>query len=160
MVLAEVIKMAINPALAILPNRMDSLKARVMLLTIGLQESRFEHRRQMGNGPARGFWQFERGGGVKGVFTHPASTGHVHNLCAARGVPFDIPTIWAALETDDVLAAGVARLLLWTDAYPLPDVEDAGASWDLYLRTWRPGKPHPKTWPAYHQQAREALQIV
>ncbi|PLC06416.1 hypothetical protein CY658_05120 [Variovorax sp. RO1] len=157
MELAQLIKTAINPALAILPMRMDSPRARVMLLSIGLQESHFEHRRQMGNGPARGFWQFERGGGVKGVFTHSASTGHLRNLCDARGVPFDVPTIWAALERDDVLAAGVARLLLYTDPYPLPAEEDAGASWDLYLRTWRPGKPHPRTWPGYHQQAREAL---
>lgn len=160
MELSEVIRTAIAPALAILPSRMGNMQARVMLLTIGLQESRFEHRRQMGNGPARGFWQFERGGGVKGVFTHPASTGHLHNLCAARDVPFDVPMIWARLETDDVLAAGVARLLLFTDPYPLPSVEDAGASWDLYARTWRPGKPHPSTWPGYHQQARAALGLA
>jgi hypothetical protein len=157
MTLADIIKNAINPALAILPMSMDSPKARVMLLATGLQESRFEYRRQMGNGPARGFWQFERGGGVKGVFTHHTSTGHLHNLCKARGVPFDIPTIWAALETDDVLAAGVARLLYYTDPKPLPVVDDAEGSWKLYLRTWRPGKPHPEKWPGYHQQARDAL---
>lgn len=157
MTLADIIKTAVTPALAILPLAMDSPKARVMLLVTGLQESRFQYRRQMGNGPARGFWQFERGGGVKGVFTHHASTGHLHNLCKARGVPFDIPTIWAALETDDVLAAGVARLLYYTDPKPLPDVDDAEGSWALYMRTWRPGKPHPETWPTYHQQAREAL---
>jgi hypothetical protein len=156
MTLSELIKTAINPALAILPMAMDSPKARVMLLATGLQESRFEHRRQMGNGPARGFWQFERGGGVKGVFTH-ASTGHLFNLCKARDVPFDIPTIWATLETDDVLAAGVARLLYYTDPKPLPTVEDAEEAWKLYLRTWRPGKPHPSTWAGYHRQAREAL---
>ncbi|WP_440466979.1 hypothetical protein ACKI1H_27705 [Pseudomonas sp. YH-1] len=28
-----------------------------MLLAIGLQESRFTYRRQMGNGPAKFFWQ-------------------------------------------------------------------------------------------------------
>jgi hypothetical protein len=157
MTLSDIIKTAINPALAILPMSMDTPKARVMLLATGLQESRFEYRRQMGNGPARGFWQFERGGGVKGVFTHHTSTGHLHNLCKARGVPFDVPTIWAALETDDVLAAGVARLLYFTDPKPLPDVDDAAGSWALYLRTWRPGKPHPEKWSGYHQQAREAL---
>jgi hypothetical protein len=157
MTLSEIIKTAINPALAILPMSMDSLKARIMLLATGLQESRFEHRRQMGNGPARGFWQFEKGGGVKGVYNHPASSGHLHNLCKARNVPFDIPTIWAALETDDVLAAGVARLLYYTDPKALPEVDDADGSWKLYLRTWRPGKPHHETWPGYHRQAREAL---
>lgn len=157
MTLTELIKTAINPALAMLPMSMDSPKARVMLLTTTQQEDFRQARRQSGNGPARGLWQFERGGGVKGVFTHPASTGHLRNLCQARSVPFDIPTIWAALETDDVLAAGCARLLYFTDPYPLPEVDDADGSWKLYLRTWRPGKPKPDTWPDYHQQARAAL---
>ena len=43
-----------------------------MLVTIAGQESAWTHRRQI-NGPARGFWQFERGGGVAGVIAHPAS---------------------------------------------------------------------------------------
>jgi len=55
MLLREVMEKAILPALAILPAKMDTPQARVMLLAIGLQESEFAHRRQMGNGPARGF---------------------------------------------------------------------------------------------------------
>lgn len=159
MKLDEVLTSAISPALGLLPLRMDSLKARTMLLAIGLQESGFTLRRQMGDGPARGFWQFERGGGVKGIYNHSASTGHLHNLCLARDVPFDVPTIWARLETDDVLAAGCARLLLFTDPYPLPEADDAGTSWDLYLRTWRPGKPHPERWLINHRAARAALGV-
>ncbi|MDQ0084597.1 hypothetical protein J2W35_004966 [Variovorax boronicumulans] len=143
MELAEVIKTAINPALAILPQAMDTPKARVIVLTTGAHESKYKDRVQVlnggGRGPAMGFWQCERGGGVKGVYTHPASTGHLHNLCAARNVPFDIPTIWATLETDDVLAAGVARLLYYTDPAPLPATDDTEGAWKLYLRTWRPG---------------------
>ena len=48
-----------------LPDRMLSDEAVTMMLAIGYQESRFEHRRQI-RGPARGFWQFEHGGGVVG----------------------------------------------------------------------------------------------
>lgn len=48
---------------------MDSAAARCQMLAIGLQESRLQHRRQNG-GPARGFWQFEKGGGVKGILFH------------------------------------------------------------------------------------------
>lgn len=44
-----------------------------------------------------------------------------------------------ALEVDDVLAAGFARLLLWTDPHRLPAVGDVEGAWQLYLRTWRPG---------------------
>lgn len=151
----EITQSAINPALALLPKHMDTPQARVMLLTIGQQESRFEYRRQMGNGPAKGFWQFERGGGVKGAVNHPASRDLLRELCAARGVPFDAQSIWDAIEDEDVLAAGLARLLLWTDPEKLPSVNDVDSAWELYMRVWRPGKPHIRTWAGFHRLARE-----
>lgn len=159
--LSAIIKAGIEPALALLPAKMGSAAARVMLLAIGMQESRFVHRRQIG-GPARGFWQFEKGtrasrGGVWGVSLHAASKDHLAALCKARSVAFDPDAIYAALEYDDVLAAGVARLLLWTDPKALPAIGDADAAWALYLRTWRPGKPHPETWPAMYPQALAAV---
>ncbi|MOA17734.1 hypothetical protein D3C78_1380020 [compost metagenome] len=64
--------------------------------------------------------------------------------------------MYAALERDDVLAAALARLLLWTDPYHLPEVGDAEGAWDLYMRVWRPGKPHRKTWDTLYAQARTA----
>lgn len=143
---------AISPALALLPANMDSVAARVMLLAIGLQESRFLHRRQIG-GPARGLWQFERGGGVRGVLTHPASRDRARHVCDLRQVDAVAASVYNALETDDVLAAVFARLLLWTDSARLPAVGDAQGAWDLYTRTWRPGKPHPRTWPALYAEA-------
>lgn len=145
--LSNIIETAVAPALAILPKHMDSPAARCMLLAIGLQESGFTCRRQKGNGPACGFWQFELGGGVTGVYRHHTSHEHMHTLCRARGVSFDPRPIWAALETDDVLAAGVARLLLLTDPKKLPALGDEKTAWDYYQRNWRPGKPHPKRWP-------------
>lgn len=146
---------AVGPAMNLLPSKFDSDAAKVMLLAIGLQESRFKFRRQMGNGPARGFWQFEKGGGVKGVMTHDRTYEHARTLCKARGVEFTPAQIWNALEKDDVLAAGFARLLLWSDAGPLPATADAG--WQCYLRNWRPGKPHPETWPEYFAMAKQAV---
>lgn len=152
MMLSDITKAGINPALALLPSKMDTPAARIMLLAIGLQESRFEHRRQIG-GPARGFWQFEQGGGVRGVLTHAASRDFANALCAARGVEPVTAAVYPALETDDVLAAAFARLLLWTDAARLPAAGDSQGAWNLYARTWRPGKPHPQTWPALYAQA-------
>jgi hypothetical protein len=78
MTLSDVIRMALAPALAILPPQMDTPEARMTLLSIGLQESRFIWRQQMGGGPARGFWQCEQGtqssrGGIWGFYLHPAS---------------------------------------------------------------------------------------
>lgn len=158
MTLDEITQSAINPALALLPKHMDSPQARVMLLAIGLQESRFEYRRQMGNGPARGFWQFEQNGGVRGCVNHPASSGLLRQICVARGVAFEPRAIWAALERDDVLAAVVARLLLYTDPRPLPALDDAQGAWDCYYRNWRPGKPHRQTWDDLHARAVECVQ--
>lgn len=158
--LETIIATAVDPALALLPARMDSPQARVLMLAIGLQESRFQYRRQMGNGPARGFWQFEAGGGVKGLMTHTASRDDARRIAQIRGVPWEQRAVWAALEQDDVLAAAFARLLLWTDAYPLPRTDDAFGGWDYYVRCWRPGKPHPQTWPALHRTARAALGLL
>lgn len=150
MTLDQIIKSGIAPAMALLPAVMDSPRARVMLLAIGLQESRFEHRRQLVGspprpiGPAAGFWQFEKGsaasrGGVWGVFLHEASNKPLKALCIARGAAISPGNIWEAIQTDDVLAAGLARLLLWTDQKPLPAAGDEEGAWELYLRTWRPG---------------------
>jgi len=157
MTLKEIIARAFNPALALLPAKMDTPAARVELLAIGLQESRFLHRRQLGGGPARGFWQFERGGGVRGVLTHPASREHAYRICSIRGVEPVAAAVHQALEADDVLAAVFARLLLWTDAWRLPAVGDVQGAWDMYIRTWRPGKPHPQTWGGLYAQAVAAV---
>ena len=157
----------LTPALALLPAAMDSTKARVMLIAIALQESNLAHRWQVlqggGKGPARGLLQFEQGtaatrGGIWGVFIHPTSRYWLSILCAARGVRFDPRPIYEAVETDDVLAAGVARLLLFTDQHKLPELDDVRGAWYLYAsRTWRPGKPKPYSWQANHAAARAAL---
>jgi hypothetical protein len=140
----------------ILGHRFDSPAARAMLWAIGRQEGRMIHRRQIG-GPARGLWQFERGGGVRGVLTHGASKAHALRLCQARGVEATSHSVYPALEHDDVLACGFARLLLFTDAekLPAPSAGNAPAGWGYYLRTWRPGKPHPQTWDAFWKEATE-----
>ena len=69
----------------LLPAKMDSPQARAMLKAIALQESRFEHRKQIG-GPARGFWQFEQGGGVRGVLNHPYSREHIRRILTGKGL--------------------------------------------------------------------------
>lgn len=161
MTLSNVISTAISPAMALLPVQMDTPEARVMLLSIGLQESRFTTRQQIG-GPARGFWQCEQGtqasrGGIWGFFLHPASRYWLSGMCDERGVSFDPVSIYSALDQDDVLAAGVARLGLFTDPQRLPAVDDCASAWALYLRVWHPGKPKPDTWPALHAQAAAAV---
>ena len=156
MPLDEVRRGPIAAALSLLPDHMTSPEAELMMLAIGLQESRFEHRHQIG-GPAHGFWQFELGGGVRGVLTHSSSRDYARSLCAARGVSPSASSVFAAIEHDDILAAGFARLLLWTDSRPLPATGEVQEAWRYYIRNWRPGKPHEKTWAPLYAEAMEEV---
>jgi hypothetical protein len=161
-----IVKTGINPALQLLPKSMDTPEARVMLLAIGLQESRFKHRAQIvnggGKGPARGYWQFERGskasrGGIWGLYLHRSSSGYLSDLCKERDCAFDPFAIWGRIENDDTLAAGCARLMLYTHPKPLPKLGASNDAWIYYLELWRPGKPHQSSWPALYAQALDAV---
>lgn len=159
-VFETILARAIVPAFDLLPENMRSPEAVRMLLAIGMQESRFKYRAQVVKGqpyvkgPARGYWQFEAGGGVRGVMRHEDTRDLARAVCEARGVEFDEATIHAKLETDDVLAAAFARLLLFADSRPLPALTcECDASWDCYVRNWRPGKPHRETWNEFDDAA-------
>ena len=140
----------------VLPGKFNSTAANVLLLAIGLQESRFEHREQIG-GPARGFWQFERGGGVNGVLTHPATAKNAVASCVLRGVNPTKEAVYQRLHEDDLLACAFARLLIYSDPRPLPPPGMANAGWDYYIANWRPGKPHRASWDDLYMQAMRAI---
>lgn len=129
----------------LLNDKFNTQEARIMVAAIAFQESNFEHRTQIGGGPARGFWQFEKGGGVKGVVYCPSTRDFAKAVCKARNIPFDVDEIYIALAFDDVLAASFARLLLWSDPNPMP--ASMSAAWHYYESIWRPGKPRPPDWP-------------
>lgn len=148
---------AIRTALTdFLPQRMDTASARLMMLAIQKQEDPEERRYQVvkrtpktlaenivgertAKGPARSLWQFEEGGGIKGVLTHKSTAEYIRGICDHFDVIPDTAHCWRAIEENDVLAACFARLLLWSDPKPMPAVGDAEGAFDLYLRTWRPG---------------------
>ena len=151
----EALNKVIIPGLKLLPEKMDTPEARGMLLVIGMQESRFLHRKQI-NGPARGFFQFEEGGGVRGVLKHPSTKRIIQDVIFKLGIAAD--ECYNCLSEDDDLAAAFARLLLYTDPKPLPSLtSDPGESWDYYMRTWRAGRPHRETWDAFLLHARETV---
>jgi hypothetical protein len=148
----DILQPALERVLPIIEIPPSDRASRLMLAIAG-QESDWTWRYQLKPGgpnadgayPARGFWQFEKRGGVVGVMTHRSTTDRAKALCDACHVHWDDDDIWRALEGHDALAAGFARLLLWTDPRPLPDEESLG--WRYYINSWRPGKPHPSTWP-------------
>lgn len=148
-------KEEIDKAYQLLPANMNRKPATVLLLAIGLQESRLKHQKQIG-GPAHGLLQFERGGGVHGVLTHKASRPHVLQLCLALDLQPTKEALYQALLGDnDILDFALGRLLLWTDSKPLPAVGEVQAAWECYVRNWRPGKPHRHTWDTCYADAIE-----
>lgn len=155
--MSAIVQAAIRTALTEhLPDRMDTVSARLIMLAIQKQEDPEERRYQLvkrteatapenvvgpktAKGPARSLWQMEQGGGVKGVLNHDSTSDYITDICISLDVsPFPV-TCWHAIEQNDVLAACFARLLLWSDPHKMPAVGDADGAFDLYLRTWRPG---------------------
>jgi hypothetical protein len=158
---SKIIERLIVPGLELLPRHMDTEEARVMLVAIGFQESRFIHRKQI-RGPARGFWQFEEGGGIRGVLNHRATAQLIKDVCAELRINPTQVECYEAVAYNDLLACCFARLLLYTLPQALPKVYEENKAWNQYLAAWRPGKPHPETWADLHGLAvaltRDSLQ--
>jgi hypothetical protein len=155
---SKLLKTAIIPALADLAalGIKDSFEARRFLLAIALQESKISYRRQLSsgglqNGPASSFWQFERGGGCRGVLTHKAVSERMRKICAEYNVEPTEQGLWEAMRYQDIVAAAAARLLVYTLPSSLPTTAEQG--WKQYIDAWRPGKPHPAAWAAHWETA-------
>lgn len=130
---------------ALLPTPLDTPEAQAMLLAIGIQESGFIHRRQVG-GPAHGWWQFEKGGGVAGVLSHGRTRPLLEPVLRVLRYDATETACYDALTHNDVLAGVFARLLLRTVPQPLPLRTEPDKGWQQYLSGWRPGKPYPEPW--------------
>lgn len=137
---------------SLLPVQMNSTPAKAMMIAIGLQESRLIARRQV-NGPARGFWQFEMGGGVRAVLNHAATRDHIRAVLKVLCYDDTPITSYTAVEHNDVLACAYARLLLFTLPDALPEKGQQDKAWLQYFRAWAPGKPIRATWDIYFRQA-------
>jgi len=148
---------AIDPANAFLEKQgvHSDDRARVLEMTIWGQESDWRARRQIG-GPARGFPQFEKGGGVAQLFA--ATPLQLRAVCDELFIPYNQSDVFEAMAWNDVLSAAMTRLLLWQDPAPLPAVGDVQAGWNYYQRNWRPGAPHPNVWPAKYGTAMGLVQ--
>ena len=144
----------------VLPAKFDTPEARVMLLAISAQEAgdqgQVRYRQQI-QGPAHGLWQNERDGMVKGVLAATETASYARSACFLQGVAATPPAVYAALLTDDLLAAAFARLGLWANPFPLPALGDADDAWLCYCQTWRPGKPRLSDWAENYAAA---LQVI
>lgn len=147
----RLLNLAIIPALQELQQHgiSDTFEARRFVLAIALQESRLAHRRQViagagETGPAASFWQFEQGGGCKGVLSHFQVAPCMRRMCIEFKVTPTAQGLWEAMRYHDIIAAIAARLLIYTLPRGLPTTPEDG--WNQYIQAWRPGKPHKHTW--------------
>lgn len=136
---------------ALLPEPMQSPAAMGMLYAIGMQESRFLHRRQI-RGTARGFWQFEKAG-IAAVLHHPATAIIIRRILVRLRYGVSVEESHAAIQHNDTLACCYARLLLWPIPEPLPGPDEPEEGWRQYLAAWNPGRPKPETWNGYFKEA-------
>lgn len=158
--MSAALSLYVRPALAWLSSSghqpaAHSRAARCMLMAIGLRESDFKHRIQMSASGrqlshlARGFWQFERDGGVAEICEHP-KLRWCRSAIIALGYPINRDELHRAIGYDQTLACIMARGLLWVDPSRLPEPTEAAAdeAYAYYIRLWRPGKEWPDKWGA------------
>lgn len=143
------LKSDIEAGLALLPDALRTLDAKVQLYATSIQENPTRAPRQLIKkdgrlqpiGPAAGDYQFEKTGGIRGLlnFKNDRVQSMLRSVCAARQVPQTIDGLFDGIQTDPILAAALARLLYFTDAGALPKAGAEQYAWEVYLRTWRPG---------------------
>lgn len=160
MQLKHLLRHVVRPALTILSELADKPmggpEVECLMLAIALQESDAAARAQHG-GPARSYWQFERRGGFYGVRNHARTKDLAAALAKALDLAGDEEMLWLAFPDNDLLAAGFARLLIYSDNAKIPALGAQDEAWQYYLRNWRPGKPGPGRWPKCYTAA---LQLV
>jgi hypothetical protein len=152
-------QLIIVPTLAWLGAPYDSPEARLLLLAIALQESHLKHRKQQPVAHAKGFWQFEKGGGCAGFETDPHQKVF-RKAATALNFPFRSAETWTLIgEGADHLACVMARGLLWSHPKPLPTIGDEEAAFAYYLKQWRPAPKNREKnrlrWTTTYPMARE-----
>lgn len=153
----------IDPALRLVETKYRTDEARALLIAIALQESKITERRQVLDagkrwwesrpGKANGWWQFEQGGAVVGVLTHPASQRFIAPVLTKLEYPADSEIVHDGLIHNDVLACLMARALLVTLPAQLPGRDNPAEGWRQYIEAWRPGREKPDTWAAHYATA-------
>lgn len=148
---------------------MGSHQALVQLLSIGLHEGdMFRARFQYGKGsvltrPAHSFFGFEghKGQALDWVMTDPRTAKYARMACHYKSVEFSLEHVYWTIAGSDWLACVMARLLLFLDPHPVPDVDDIQGGYACYLRQWRPGKPPGlEKWTDVHNRATAAWSRV
>lgn len=132
------LRLAVDPALSLLPGSARTDEARAFLIAIALQETLLRKRRQAADGPAHSYFQFELGT-VELIWKHATTTKAAREICRTLDIAETPLGVFVAMEFHDILACYYARLLLLTVPRELPARRDVEEGWSQYVWTWRPG---------------------
>lgn len=149
----------LTPSMVNFPAVLISQKASLLLLAIAGQEAGWTDRIQQPNGPARGFWQSEKGGMLKGVIGGPYAPV-LDKFLSIYSLPADPNLLFEALAWHDPLSCFVARLGLFMDPSSLPAVGNEDDAWACYEKNWQPGKPSRSRWSAVYPQSLAAIGLT
>jgi hypothetical protein len=143
-------KTAIIPAMNMLGSLgiKNTFKAHQLILAIAIQESGVAYRRQvtksgLEDGPAVSYWQFEHAG-CEGLLSARSTSNYIRQICTLFDIKPTKEGLLDAIQYNDIVAACAARLLIYSLPTPLAETKEMG--WEQYLSSWRPGKPHKKSW--------------
>lgn len=142
-------RLSLNPGLSLLPDHMDSINARRLLVATALQESALMYRTQI-KGPARGYWQFEAPV-IRLLLKHNMTAASLRDACLRLDVLPDQDAIHEAIRYNDVLACALARLNYYW--YPKQIPSDIVGLWQYYIDVWKPGRPHRGRWDNSFREA-------
>ena len=122
-----------------------------LVVSTGIVESRYEYIRQMGNGPARSFWQVEPATAVDNCVHYLKHRPDLIKSCAKASL-VDVKywqmydeEIWSEILEKNI-AAGIihCRLKYWRVPKPMPNsLEGQAAYWKKYYNT-EGGKGDPE----------------
>tara|TARA_B100001939_G_scaffold83698_1_gene71424 strand:+ start:1012 stop:1500 length:489 start_codon:yes stop_codon:yes gene_type:complete len=137
------IKEIIKETLYLMKGKYLSQDAVDFVYEIGLVESRYEYLKQLGDGPAKSFWQVEVSSCLDNIQNYIAYRKHLierfsfaSNLHESYWVNTDEDT-WDWILTTNIAAAIIhCRLKLWRIPLPLPStLEERAAFWKKHYNT-------------------------
>tara|TARA_R110000787_G_scaffold114544_1_gene224283 strand:+ start:771 stop:1259 length:489 start_codon:yes stop_codon:yes gene_type:complete len=136
-------KTLIENTCSILGDKYSSPEAVDLVLATGIVESRYEYIRQMGDGPARSFWQVEPATAVDTLAHFLVHRSQLMQKCAEASLvdlkywqTYD-ENVWAEILEKNI-AAGIihCRLKYWRVPKPMPNtIEGKADYWKKYYNS-------------------------
>lgn len=155
-------KQILIPALKFLPPQLDSINVRVLLLSIGFQESGFVSRVQVKDDNmqddivGKGFYQFTYIA-CKDVYEFQTNRFNFLDILNQLRIQNSARAVHTAIQFHDILATITARIFLYQSPLSVPCCDDYKSMWYIYKSRWRPGRPRRENWDTHCKRAKEIV---